>query len=80
MEMDDPQEAAPTPVEAKPAPSFARLTDLMDGSPLKSGPAQEEPPNGRSHEDSSSGQSTTDKHGSRSRHKSHEPEYNPWDA
>ena len=80
MEVADPQESVATPVEAKPAPSFARLTDLMDGSPLKSGSGQDETSNEGLQEDKADKNATPGKDKSRNRHKSHEPEYNPWDA
>lgn len=80
MELADPQEGVSTPVEAKAPPSFARLTDLTDGSPLKTAEspgtdASEEQPKTTPKDEPAPSEPA-----SRTRHKSHEPEYNPWGA
>lgn len=83
MEFAEPAEGISTPIEAKPAPSFARLTDVSDGTPLKTGyvaqnQTEEE---GKASSDSGSDSepdSESKNSNARARHRSHEPEYNPW--
>lgn len=82
MEIADPPEAATTPVQIKPAPQFAQLTDVSDGTPLHNDDDSSRPDEGHEQsqkkndeEDTVSVQKTR-----RARYRSHEPEYNPWDA
>lgn len=82
MEIEDPVDGVSTPVEAKPPPSFARLTDVTDGSPLKAGHVPPEQTNetdsGEAGERGPESQ-LADTKARAGRHQSHEPEYNPWD-
>lgn len=82
MELEDPADGVSTPVEAKPPPSFARLTDVTDGSPLKAGHVPQEQTNETDSGEASGHESEfqpDDTRARAARHRSHEPEYNPWE-
>lgn len=80
MEVADPQEGVSTPTEMRAPPSFARLTDLTDGSALTSGPAKEPAAESGEQKGDKAGSKASDTPRSRNRYASQEPEFNPWDA
>jgi hypothetical protein len=78
MELEQP-EAVPTPVEAKPAPSFAKLTHLSDGTPLNDSESHAEDADvPKKTEDEESETDAKQDKPARRRNASHEPDYNPW--
>lgn len=78
MEISDPQDALDKPVEAKPAPSFAKLTHLSDGSPMKNNQSHAEDADLPQREGVAPSEDVVEDRTRRMRQSSREPEYNPW--